>query len=107
MALTIALLNVSLFSVTESLFARYRRLLRRFGILQCHCVVRPVDSCVEGSYTHAPLRGPLVRPALLAGLRVSRIAYVTRYFPSRVLMTVVSLARGRPHVYEFCDVVFL
>ena len=54
-------------------------------------MVRPVDSCVEGSYTHAPLRGPLVRPALLAGLRVSRIVTVTRYFPSRVLMTVVSL----------------
>ena len=41
--------------------------------------------------THAPLRGPLARPSLLAGLRVSCVAYVTRYFPSRVLMTLVSL----------------
>ena len=54
----------------------------------------------------SPLRGPLVRPSLLADLRVSCIAYVSRYFPSRVLMTLVSLslslARGRRHVCEFC-----
>ena len=84
---------VSLFSVTEGMslsfsLARYRRLLRCFGVLQYHYVVQPVDSYVD---THAPLRGPLVRPSLLAGLRVSCIAYITRYSPSRVLMTLVSL----------------
>ena len=64
-------------------------------------MVRPVDSCVD---THAPLRGPLVRPVLLAGLRVSRIVTVTRYFPSRVLMTVVSFLHvGATHGCEFCD----
>ena len=68
--------------------ARYRRLLRCFGVLTYHNVVQPVDSCVD---THAPLRGPLVRPALLA------------VFESRVY-SCLSLARGRPHDCEFCDI---
>ena len=66
-------------------FVRYRRLLRCFGVLQYHYVVQLVDSCVD---THAPLS---VRPALLAGHRVSYTLTVTRYFPSRVLMTLVSV----------------
>ena len=61
---------------------------------------QPVDSCVD---THAPLRGPLVHPALLAGLRVSRIATVTRYFPSHLQMTRVSLLHaGTTRYCEFC-----
>ena len=68
--------------------ARYRRLLRCFGVLQHHYVVQPVDSCVE---THAPLRGPLICPALLA------------VFESRVY-SCLSLARGRPCDCEFCDI---
>ena len=82
---------MSLFPATEGRSLSHcsnRRLLRCFGVLQEHYVVQPVDSRVD---THAPLRGPLVRPALLAGLRDSRIATVTRYFPSRVLMTRLSL----------------
>ena len=74
--------------VSVSVFARYRRLLRCFGVLQYHNVVQPVDSCVD---THAPLRGPLVRPALLA------------VFESRVYFC-LSLARGRHHDCEFCDI---
>ena len=75
-------------SVSVSVFARYRQLLRCFGVLQYHNVVQPVDSCVD---THAPLRGPLVCPALLA------------VFESRVY-SCPSLARGRPHDCEFCDI---
>ena len=59
-----------------------------FRVLQYHNVVPPVDSCVD---THAPLRGPLVLPALLA------------VFESRVY-SCLSLARGRPHDCEFCDI---
>ena len=64
-------------------------------------MVRPADSCVD---THAPLRGPVVSPALLARLRVSRTVTVTRYFPSRALMTVVSFLHvGATQDCEFCD----
>ena len=96
---------VSLFSVTEG---RSRSLslcstsstASLFRGSPNHHVVQPVDSCVG---THAPLRGPLVHPALLAGFRVSRIATVTRYFPSRVLMARVSLLHaGATRDCEFC-----
>ena len=58
-------------------------------------------------------RGPLVHPAPLTCHRFSLFFVVslftglvtfTRYFPSRVLLTVslLSRARGRHHVFEFC-----